>query len=446
MMNCRLLAAPIMCILLAACAGNVAPPSQGGLLGKQSSATLYAFGSPNSPSQDGAEPKGSLTLALVGGKPTIFGRTAIGGSNNCGIIFSIDPTGTQYQVLYRFSGADGCDPRHDAMTYDPALNALFGTTQGVNQHTGAAYNGGQIFSFTPGAPIPTPVSSIHTFTDTPDGAQQHSSFSIDPVSGALYGQTASGGAKGKGLLYSIAPNGSAFTPLHDFSKSEGDDPHGRIVLVGRTLWGIARKGGASDLGTVYSYDLDTATFSVVHQFSGAPNDSAFSDHGYLTPVTIGGKVLLFGLTQCGGSGTGADACAGSSGGGDGTVFVVDTSTAPASFSVFYSFRGTENGDGADPYGSLLFDGTYLYGTTSSGGKYDKGTVFRIAPALPGMPASSSIVYSFGSSPGDGARPIDNVIEYNNALYGMTVYGGANVPSPDNSNFTGNGTVFAVPLH
>jgi uncharacterized repeat protein (TIGR03803 family) len=154
------------------------------------------------------------------------------------------------------------------------------------------------------------------------------------------------------------------------------------------------------------------------------------------------------MTQCGGTGTGTDACSASDGGGAGVIFQIDPTAAPgsrAAFSIIHSFQGTEHGEGAAPYGSLMFDGRYLYGTTSAGGSFDKGTIFRVAPVPFGGSSVPQILHHLGASPNDGAKPIDNVIKVGNTLYGMTVYGGASVPSPDNPSVTGNGSIFAVPL-
>jgi uncharacterized repeat protein (TIGR03803 family) len=423
------------------------------------STTIYAFGGPSSPAGDGAEPKGSLTLITVAGKPVLFGRTAIGGSNGCGIIFSVNPDGSNYQVLYRFGGADGCDPRHDAMTLDANNERLYSTTLGLNQaNNNQSYgNQGQILYFLPGSPIPTPVPTSHVFSGMPDGAQQHSSFSIDPDTGILYGMSGRGGANDEGLLYAVSPSGGAFVPLHDFTKAEGDNPHGRIVLDNSVLYGIARSNGtlatgASGYGAVFAYTLTipfaNGPITVLHTFGGGPTDGALSDHGYLTPVTVDGKRILFGLTQCGGTGGGVDVCPASSGGGAGVIFQIDPSATPgsaAAFSIVHSFQGTEHGDGADPYGSLFFYAGYLYGTTSLGGNHDQGTVFRIAPVPFGAVAAPQIVYNFGDNVGDGRKPIDNLIGLNGILYGMTVYGGANIPSPDSSTETGYGAIFAVPI-
>jgi uncharacterized repeat protein (TIGR03803 family) len=93
----------------------------------------------------------------------------------------------------------------------------------------------------------------------------------------------------------------------------------------------------------------------------------------------------------------------------------------------------------------MYDGRYLYGTTSAGGTFDKGTVFRVAPVPMGAAATPSIVYHFGTRADDGIKPIDNVIKVGNTLFGMTVYGGAPGPSPDDPKVNGSGTVFAIPL-
>ena len=371
-------------------------------------------------------------------------------------------------MQYRFDGADGCDPRHDAMILDPNDGRLYGTTQGVNQASGKTYgNWGQIFAFTPATSIPTPIPTVHAFADPSptkapfDGAQQHSSFSIDPATGMLYGQSAAGGATNDGMLYAVSPDGSQFIDLHDFTKDDGRDPHGRIVLQEGVLYGIARSdgklpdgsAGASKYGygSVYAFPLTTplanGPVSVLHVFAGAPDDGAFSDHGYLTPVTIGGKTILFGMTQCGGAGPKNASCKGN-GDGSGVIFQVDPTAAPgsaAAFNVVHSFQAGSSTDGALPYGSLTYDGTYLYGTTSAGGAYGHGTVFRLAPVAMNGTATPTLLYQFGAHANDGIKPIDNVIKVGNTLYGMTVYGGASGPSPDDPSVNGNGTVFAIPL-
>ena len=419
-------------------------------MGAHLSYTLYAFqntsgdfGLPVSPADDGAQPKGTLTLVQSGGAPALYGRTAAGGNTTtCGTIFrmSVSPP-LSYTVLYRFSGSDGCSPRHDAMLAN-AQGILYSTTQGLNNDGTTRYNAGDILTVSPGAGT---VSIVHRFAGAPaDGSDQHSSFSFDSA-GDIFGMTAAGGASGKGFLYYLPAGSRTPIGLHNFSKSTGDDPHGRIVSLGNTLWGITRSGGSSDLGVVFSLPLPATLpaastdlpITLVHEFAGYGHDGAFSDHGYLTPVTQNGSTLLYGMTQCGGTGDGGDRknCKGE-GDGDGVIFQIDPTTG--SYNTYYEFTGTNNGDGANPYGSLYYDaGTNaLYGTTRNGGKDDDGTVFKIVPGAFGGTGSIAWQYHFTGKDGDGANPIDNVIVYNGKIYGMTSLGGAS---------SGEGTVFAIPL-
>jgi uncharacterized repeat protein (TIGR03803 family) len=82
-------------------------------------------------------------------------------------------------------------------------------------------------------------------------------------------------------------------------------------------------------------------------------------------------------------------------------------------------------DGKNPYGSLLLVGSKLYGTTANGGDNDLGTVFVINTDG----NNYQRLYSFGGQPGDGSKPIDNVILVNGWLYGMTTEGGAHTREP-----------------
>jgi uncharacterized repeat protein (TIGR03803 family) len=450
------------------------PPPLGAVLSHRNY-TVYMFHNysasndlPTSPPNDGGLPKGSLTLVSGGSGPVLYGRTPAGGNAighdniGCGTFFSTGLSfGASYQVVYRFSGPDGCDPRHDAMVLINGI--LYSTTQGVNDSGRDSYNGGNIMALVPGgAP-----SQVFAFAGGPaQGDQQHSSLTLDQVSGnVLFGQTAKGGANDKGQIYAIAPNGSAYYDIHDFSKDEGTEPHGRIVQLGNTLWGISHSDAPGGGGAVFSLVLSYSNgipqpqpkLNVIHPFVEGGSDAFFSDHGYLTPVTEGGQTVLYGLTQCGGGGTGGDSHYCGSGDGDGAIIRVVPNVVngkfdgTASYSVFYAFQGKDTtvsggeNDGADPYGSLYYDPAsgYLYGTTAFGGSSDDdGTVFRF---IPGSASSYQVIYHFTGKNGDGAKPIDNVIVNAGLIYGMTVYGGTSDDSLDGTKGGGNGTIFAIPV-
>lgn len=445
------------------------PPTLG--VGNHRNYTVYMFhnysasnGLPTSPPNDGGLPKGSLTL--VGS--TLYGRTPTGGNAighdniGCGIFFSTGLSfGSSYQVVYRFSGSDGCDPRHDAMVLINGV--LYSTTQGVNDSGKDTYNDGNIMALVPGG-SPTQVLAFSGYPN--QGSEQHSSLTLDQVSGnVLFGQTAKGGANDKGQIYAVTPSGSAYYDIHDFSKKEGTEPHGRIIQLGNTLWGISHSDAAGGGGAVFSLVLSYSNgipqaqpqLNVIHAFTQGTSDAYFSDHGYLTAVSENGQTVLYGLTQCGGAGTGGDSNHCGSGNGDGAIIrVVPNVTngqydGTASYGVFYAFQGMDTPvgvlehDGADPYGSLYYDPAsgYLYGTTAYGGSSDDdGTVFRF---MPGSASSYQVIYHFTGKNGDGAKPIDNVIINNGLIYGMTVYGGTSDDSLDGSKGAGNGTIFAIPV-
>jgi uncharacterized repeat protein (TIGR03803 family) len=111
--------------------------------------------------------------------------------------------------------------------------------------------------------------------------------------------------------------------------------------------------------------------------------------------------------------------------GAGTVFKV---TAKGKVIVLYTFTGGT--DGANPEAGLFVDATNgnLYGTTNAGGAYGAGTVFGVTAK-----GKETVLYSFTGKT-DGANPQAPLIM--NAvgnIYGTTSAGGLN----------GNGTVFKM---
>lgn len=86
------------------------------------------------------------------------------------------------------------------------------------------------------------------------------------------------------------------------------------------------------------------------------------------------------------------------------------------FTNLHSFTGTN--DGANPYSGLVVgnDGS-LYGTTSSGGTINLGTVFKISPD-----GALTCLYSFNGT--DGAAPYATVVRgADGTFYGTTYAGG-----------------------
>jgi uncharacterized repeat protein (TIGR03803 family) len=61
----------------------------------------------------------------------------------------------------------------------------------------------------------------------------------------------------------------------------------------------------------------------------------------------------------------------------------------------------------------------LYGTTSTGGPFGKGTFYGISPA-----GVEKALYAFGFHKSDGSSPQANLIDVDGALYGTTWGGGS----------------------
>ncbi len=100
----------------------------------------------------------------------------------------------------------------------------------------------------------------------------------------------------------------------------------------------------------------------------------------------------------------------------------------AAQSVLHSFSGMPLDGSAPSSQGLAFDGTYLYGTTATGGTSNIGTVFRIAPDGSGY----AVLADLAGAPGP-VTPRGGVVNDGARLYGVSAAGGAN----------GAGTVYAL---
>jgi uncharacterized repeat protein (TIGR03803 family) len=90
----------------------------------------------------------------------------------------------------------------------------------------------------------------------------------------------------------------------------------------------------------------------------------------------------------------------------------------AQYTHLYEFTGSPNGD--TPYGTLISDGTFLYGMTAFGGSNDSGMIFKILPDGSGFLK----LHDFTGLP-DGAWATASLVTEGTFLYGMTASGGAN---------------------
>jgi uncharacterized repeat protein (TIGR03803 family) len=121
--------------------------------------------------------------------------------------------------------------------------------------------------------------------------------------------------------------------------------------------------------------------------------------------------------------------------GNGTVFKLNTDGT--GFTNLYSF-GSSPSDGAEPQGGLILSGNTLYGTTEKGGSAFSGTVFGINTDGTGFTNLYSFTSGNYNSSGiitnsDGALPSAGLILLGNTLYGTA----------DGGGISGYGTVFSL---
>src|ERR1051326_3563139 len=165
------------------------------------------------------------------------------------------------------------------------------------------------------------------------------------------------------------------------------------------------------------------TLKTLHRFCSSANctDGMSTTAG----LAMDSRGNLYGTTRLGGAY------------GQGVVFQLTPNADGWTYSVLYNFCAKPNClDGAQPYASLIVDiRGNLYGTATSGGANNQGTVFRLGPGANTRWALTTL-YSFcaDANCADGAFPFAGVTYANAAkglpsapaspLFGTTVSGGS----------------------
>ncbi len=140
---------------------------------------------------------------------------------------------------------------------------------------------------------------------------------------------------------------------------------------------------------------------------------------------------------------GTAAYGGTSASAGGTVFKLSPPAAGKTAwteTVLVNFDGT---NGQAPFGSLIADSARnLYGTTTAGGTFDQGTVFKLSPPPAGGKAwKETVLFSFSGA--DGAQPSAGLLaDAAGNLYGTTAGGGSDF-GIGTAYANGSGTVFKL---
>jgi uncharacterized repeat protein (TIGR03803 family) len=214
--------------------------------------------------------------------------------------------------------------------------------------------------------------------------------------GNLYSTTAAGGAFGNGTVFKLGATGKE-TVLHSFTGGNGGrEPFAGLVRdTAANLYGTSL-GGSSGNGTVFKLQPNDV-LDVLYSFPNAINGSS-PDAGLIRD----GAGNLYGATTSGGAF------------GNGTVFKLNISGKET---VLHSFTG--GADGGRPFAALIRDAAgNLYGTTSGGGAFGHGTVFKLDTT-----GRETVLHSFTGGAG-GSTPFGGLVRDSAGnLYGTAAFGG-----------------------
>ncbi|MGA9642193.1 MAG: choice-of-anchor tandem repeat GloVer-containing protein [Terriglobales bacterium] len=380
-------------------------------------------------------------------------------------IFTAIAAAATQKVLYTFTGgADGAEP-YAGLIFDPAGN-LYGVTQ-----NGGLYNGGTVFELTPSPGGAWTETVLYNFTGGSDGADPTGDLVMD-ASGNLYGTVVTGGDPSAqcGTAWELSPAQGAWTfaVKRTFLGGSKDgcgplagvtlDQYGRLAYMTTTAGGqygvgaafgqfmasFGVKRGGDPSGTVNSWGFGAAYnggahgAGTVYYLNFMCNDASPEKGGCFESI-VPKHAFTGGKGGANPSGSLLEATAGEwnvmygttfSGGkyGKGTVYqLMQNAKGGATFSTLYNFSGA---DGENPNAGLAADAAgNLYGTTSSGGSDPgfSGTVFKLTPSVGkkgNVVWDCTTLYSFSGGDDGGDVYSGLVMDAAGNLYGTTNDGGA----------------------
>ena len=203
---------------------------------------------------------------------------------------------------------------------------------------------------------------------------------------------------GCGTVFKVTSTGTG-TILYKFiGVPSGMHPFGAVARdsVGH-IFGTTAEGGTYKRGTAFRL-TPKGRFTKLHDFAGPPSDGTSPES-----VIADEAGNMYGVTMSGGTSN------------NGIVYQIDSNGTET---VLYNFGGKP--DGGFPVGKLLFglDGA-LYGTTSRGGTFNAGTVFRLDSS-----GVETVLYNFTGGT-DGSNPASGLTQdAAGNFYGVTGGGGA----------------------
>lgn len=363
--------------------------------------TLVDF-SGNGVSNKGASPQAGL---VQGSDGNFYGTTERGGMNDLGTVFKVTPAG-ELTTLVEFTG-NGASNK-GARPYGglvPGSNGKFyGTTA-----NGGTNDLGTVFKMTPGGVLTTLVS--FTGNGTANKGSNPRAGLVQGSDGNFYGTTLYGGTNNYGTVFRVAPEGGVATLVNftgNGGPNQGSYPVAALVQGSDgSFYGTTGAGGTNDYGTIFRMTPGGA-LTTLASFTG--NGVSSKGSSPRAGLVQGGDGTFYGTTYSGGANR------------IGTVFQM-TPGGELTTLVDFTGNGASN-KGREPLAGLVrgSDGNF-YGTTSAGGIYNSGTVFKMKP---GSELTTLVNFNYNGVSNKGLYPYAELIQGSNGnFYGTTANGGAN---------------------
>ena len=372
---------------------------------------------------DGNSPYGKLIQATDG---NLYGTTRYGGLGY-GTVYKMTLAGVVTNTYQFTAGNDGYYPYGGVI--QATDGSLYGTTSLGGKAPTGGYATGTIFKLTVGAtPV---LTTLYTFTAASNnlysnGYSPEASL-LQASDGSLYGTTTAGGVSSSanryGTVFRLKLGATpVLTTLHVFAHTvttDGASPgYGALIQASDgNLYGTTQAGGTQGLGTVFKVGnlSGTATYTTLYGFVYDPNTGIYVN-GYnpLAGLVQGQDGALYGTSVSGGTPS-------AGGSASGAIFRITTAGAITPLGSFTSDAGGNYSSGQNPYAGLALytDGT-LYGTAYTGGPpRNLGTVFKVTTG-----GAFTLLDSFTNGFVDGKTPQSKVIQASDGyFYGTTSVGG-----------------------
>jgi uncharacterized repeat protein (TIGR03803 family) len=306
-------------------------------------------------------------------------------------------------VLYNFTGGSDSDyPTGPLTLYN---GNLYGTTQAASFGSGGV-GPGIVYELSPNGSGGWNESTLYTFCALPncaDGEYPNNGTLLFDSLGNIYGFTQFGGTYGYGTVFELSPAGSSWseTVLYSFANN-GDgaypDNPGFFDSEGN-LYGTIFSGGIGSNGGVFELSPSGGEWT---------EQLIYSDNGTWAGVTSDGSGNIYGASAT-------------------AVFELSPNGSGWTPKTLFTFANATK-DGSGPNSTLVFDKAgNLYGTTTQGGKSNAGTVFKLSPVTSGKKKGTwteKVLYAFKGGTKDGANPYGSIVfDASGNAYGATVGGG-----------------------